>query len=445
MANYTGSTVLEILQNNNIPDDTHQFTAGGFNINSTNIKVKNFYSDQTVTPASVNTLFDDLTVDHQYTCVRIFHGNLTISGNYAMTPPRPVKGLFIYVKGKLTIQSGSRISMTGEGATGAGVDVYLATVSGTDVFVPANSVRYGTPTIATNQARSGNTPENAPNRETGGGGGGGASATGSGVTATGGAGSVGTSWSGGSGGGAAAIQGTGATSPSGAAGTSGGAGGNARTFTTVVTSRYAGGGAGNNGGAGREIISAISALGTAQSSLNGLIGTGGLLVVYTRLIENAIGNTAFSSKGLNGGGNQTAVSAGGGGSGGGSVNIFHMFERTNFTDVHIDVAGGNGGLSSTTASGGAGGAGSKTISALTPETLSLFVSGNYYFRYRQTSFNTYTWENVGSAQGSTTDQTEIFKMYGMSNFDVQTSISKSALQDLSGVDMSAVQIRSYFS
>jgi hypothetical protein len=443
MADFTGSNVYGILANNNIADGTHRFFANGVNLNTTNIVVKNFYGNQTLT--SAGSVFSDITTDDTLTCVRIFHGDLTING-FQLKPSNRVKGLFVYVKGKLTFGSGGSISMTGEGAAGTGANVYLATVGANNVFVPTN----GTSSAGAQSATGGTSPQNnignttsaAPGRETGGGGSGGAAATGNGITTASGSGSVGTSWSGGSGGGGAAVSQVSASITVG--GTAGGAGGSALVRTgTTVTSRYAGAGAGPAAGIARQAVSVANSSGTSVTS-GALIGggSGGLLVVYARVIDNTSANTAFSSQGEAGGGTSTSVSAGGGGGGGGSVNVFHMFSNSNFSTSSINVTGGAGGTSSTTATGGSGGEGSKNIDQIAAQRLSLFVQGGNFYRYLRDGVSSYSWINVGAASGSEAERQAIFQSSGIDDFDLN-QVTKAALNTLYNNNPTAVTIQTY--
>ncbi len=111
-----------------------------------------------------------------------------------------------------------------------------------------------------------------------------------------------------------------------------------------------GGGAGNPGGKG-------------YYASNGATGTGGLLIIYSKDLNN-MGN--ITSKGSNGG---AGTYAGGGASGGGSVNLFY---KNSFTKGTITATGGTGGNSSWPnngqSKGGNGGSGCITTGSIASDT-----------------------------------------------------------------------------
>lgn len=184
----------------------------------------------------------------------------------------------------------------------------------------------------------GNDGENGIERQTGGGGSGRASARATyyqklpslswilaTASASAGSGSIGTSYSGGTGGGGSARHGYGGNNYQDVSGVNGengnlngGAGGNGTE-----------GGTGNPGGTGE-----------------GLNGTGGLLILYTNVLNN---NGKITSKGSDSNG-------GGGASGGGSINIFY---QKIIKEGEINAEGGKG--KSEDKIGGNGGDGCVTL------------------------------------------------------------------------------------
>lgn len=83
---------------------------------------------------------------------------------------------------------------------------------------------------------------------------------------------------------------------------------------------FSGGGAGNKGGVGSEITGS-NLKGTSTTTYKGENGTGGLLIIYTKELQN---NGKIESNGCNGGhGMEYDHSTSGGSSGGGSINIFY--------------------------------------------------------------------------------------------------------------------------
>ena len=254
-----------------------------------------------------------------------YNGNLNINERRLITAQTRKKGMFVYVEGELT--NNGEISMTARGAKAEGQNVYLwKHDNGAYEYVPAEGGNGGESVRVTNGSINGNIGTNGTNRQTGGGGSGYAFAWGtynSGtmlgyvpVTSSSGVGTIGTSYSGGTGGGsgrAYAINGD----PVWYKGTSGlnngGTGGNGYY-----------GGTGNPGGRGYN------------DEYIGTTGTGGLLILYS----NILNNTGIISS------NGTDSNGYGGASGGGTINIFYnklTHEGTMKTTGGNGQNGGNGG------------------------------------------------------------------------------------------------------
>ncbi len=249
------------------------------------------------------------------------NGNLTVQEGKTLLPYGNKyggpKGMFVYCTETLT--NNGTISMTGRGAKAKGQDVYLwKNGNGNYEFVPATGITGGiggTGGIDKKyNGQSGSTPSNASSRMTGGGGGG----AGQYSEFKGGTGGTGTSYSGGTGGGGASEANAINGSDDGASGGSG-----VSKTTSLKVHVGAGGGAGNPGGNG------------SNDGIAGSNGTGGLLIIYSRIFDN---ESTISSNGASGG---SAYRAGGGGSGGGSINIFYREKKNKGT---IQVNGGAGGI-----------------------------------------------------------------------------------------------------
>ena len=303
------------------------------------------------------TLCNDTT--DSVMCIYKYNGNLTIGEGVELTPQVRKKGFVVYVKNTLT--NNGEISMTARGANAVGQDVLLYKNSDKSYeFVPKEggsgaagaTKEVGVKTIAGINGTDGS------GRQTGGGGSGAAiglynSTTKYTNSMTSGAGTAGTSYSGGTGGGGASCY-WGNCKPVSDATINGGKGGSG--FTTGETgswsglsNQYAGGGAGNPGGNGKISYDRKQ---TNDDRYNGLEGTGGLLIIYTKDLVN---NTSITSNGVSGG----AGYAGGGSSGGGSVNIFYS---GNITLGTIDVTGGT--AAGVSKKGGIGGSGTYTVCSI---------------------------------------------------------------------------------
>lgn len=250
--------------------------------------------------------------------------------------------MIIYVAG--TLINNGKISMTARGASAVGQDVYLYN----DEYVPAIGSNGGK---GVKGQVNGNVGINGTKRSTGGGGAGASMR----ANTTGGNGGSGTSYSGGTGGGgASSALDTGMAGYSGS--NTGGAGGVALGRRTSSTMYAASGGVGNPSGKDAAPNSGANITVTGNVNSNSPSGTGGLLVIFTSVLENhgtiesnGIGSTY--PKGYNNG-----VACSGGSSGGGSINIFlsNCISKGTLTatggksTIVSGCTGGNGGNGSIT-------------------------------------------------------------------------------------------------
>lgn len=245
-------------------------------------------------------------------CMVRFKGNTTLNGFHTTTTRK--KGFVIYVDGDLTINNGSGISMTARGAKAVGQNLYLITGENVGASGGAGGIgvanNSGTHSQYLPPSHSMWNPNQGGDGINGATGGGAAGSTSNynGLTARGGNGSAGTSYSGGSGGGAATARSC--NTIAGNAEPNGGAGGSPAGCWDWV----AYGGAGNNGGT----IRPSNAGGGYE--VNGSNGTGGLIILYVNgnLILN--GTAYIESNGT--------ASGNGGSSGAGSVNVFYTGTST---------------------------------------------------------------------------------------------------------------------
>jgi hypothetical protein len=440
MANYTGSTIFDILTSQYVPTtasgqtDTFRTTAGGSNTDIANVKIKAIYGNYNYNASVQATLFDDITANDTFMCVRIFHGDLTVSDTFT-TPSHHLRGLFVVVKGNLTINSGAKIDMTARGANATGENVYFATNNLTAQLIPATGASGATARTATSTTTLASTvgtqPTAATARRTGGGGSGAAVAsTGSGSsTATSGAGAAGTSYSGGAGGGGCALaNAVSASAGSGAA--NGGAGGDGRAQNVSTGNRSAGGGAGNNGGNGKRLVSATG-IGGNWAANNGSDGTGGLLILIA--LNNCSGTGTIESRGSKGGEASDQVGATGGGSGGGSINVLSR-KACNYTLNATGVPSSSG---TNIIQGGTGGNGFAEIETYTTATRqSLFKRGSTYHYY---NFSSSSWIQVTDSG----TEAELVQLRGM--FDGELSqIDRAKLVSLYGAsNMSTVTLKTH--
>ena len=284
-----------------------------------------------------------------------YNKNLNIEENATITPTGTSetineathlctkKGMFIYCAETLT--NNGEITMTAKGTVNQeGENVYLyKNEDNTYEYVPAIGANGGS---SVSHAKPGINGQSGTSRKTGGGGSGAG-----GYCGTAGAGGNGTSYSGGAGGGGAAGNASNQWGTGTAGSSIGGPGGNAGLGGSF--SRSAGGGAGNPGGINKSI--------SQNYMVDAENGTGGLLIIYTNIINN---NKTISSKGSNGGFGSDAP---GGGSGAGSINIFY---KTSIERGTITANGGSKGSAPhyTSYQAANGGAGSITITNIIPMT-----------------------------------------------------------------------------
>lgn len=263
--------------------------------------------------------------------------NLTINSGCTLSVSNMCQGLWIRVRGVLTLNGAISMSNKGCYISGGGSDLYLCY---SDIKVPAVGAAGG----ATNAGVGGTGTDG----KCGGGGGG--------YGGTGGVGSAGFVGGGGTGG-SGNISGYcgGYIAVAGEAGQSYGLrGGNGKSVTNMNGS---GRNCSSGGGAG-GVTAGTSGGGSATA---GSIGSGGILVVMANQI---VGSGSLLSKGANGGkgyreiiDDYTSVAGGGGGgSGGGSITLFYYSMSGTPT---FNASGGVGVAAvNNVPGGGAGGAGS---------------------------------------------------------------------------------------
>lgn len=337
MQTYYAKTLYELLKQN-ISDGIYIYHCTTNNI-EIEFQIIN-YNDNVVL-SNTNTTFGNTTADSQMLILK-FHKNLTINSGITLIPQVRKKGMIIYVAG--TLINNGKISMTARGASAVGQDVYLYN----DEYVPAIGSNGGK---GVKGQVNGNVGINGTKRSTGGGGAGASMR----ANTTGGNGGSGTSYSGGTGGGgASSALDTGMAGYSGS--NTGGAGGVALGRRTSSTMYAASGGVGNPSGKDAAPNSGANITVTGNVNSNSPSGTGGLLVIFTSVLENhgtiesnGIGSTY--PKGYNNG-----VACSGGSSGGGSINIFlsNCISKGTLTatggksTIVSGCTGGNGGNGSIT-------------------------------------------------------------------------------------------------
>lgn len=341
MQTYYAKTLYELLKQN-ISDGIYIYHCTTNNIE---IKFQIINYNDNVVLSNTNTTFGNTTADSQMLILK-FHKNLTINSGITLIPQVRKKGMIIYVAG--TLINNGKISMAARGASAEGQDVYLYN----DEYVPAIGSNGGK---GVKGQVNGNAGINGTNRSTGGGGAGASMRK----NTTGGSGGSGTSYSGGTGGGevSSALD-KGMVGYSGS--NTGGAGGVALGRRTSSTMYTASGGVGNPSGKDAAPISGANVTVTGNVTSNSPNGTGGLLVIFTSVLENngiiesnGIGSTY--PKGYNNG-----VACSGGSSGGGSINIF----STNcISEGTLTATGGKSTIVSG-CTGGNGGNGSITLTEL---------------------------------------------------------------------------------
>lgn len=276
------------------------------------------------------------------------YNNLTLD-DFTLTPTQRCKGMFIEVRGDLTLRNNSSIQMTARGANAPGDEIGLdyayryVAINPTrfDSFSHRISAYGGSGGSSVFATGSGNIGDSGILGACGGGGSGSCYEA-NGGSGRGGGGNAGTSYSGGSGGGGCYAYGKQRFAGHGVA--DGGAGGDGTTNSSA--SNGSGAGAGNPAGNDAGTVSVI-----AES------GTGGLLVLFVHgniYIDETSGIYANGSTG----GSGTGLGGSGGGSGGGAIHIFHhgTFDNTD----RVEALGGAGG-STVHRHGGSGGNGTVNI------------------------------------------------------------------------------------
>lgn len=337
MQTYYATTLYDLLKQN-ISDGVYIYHCTTNNI-EIEFQIIN-YNDNVIL-SNTSTTFGNAIADSQMLILK-FHKSLTINSGITLIPQVRKKGMVIYVAG--TLINNGKISMTARGASATGQDVYLYN----DEYVPAIGGNGGK---GIKGQVNGNVGINGTKRSTGGGGAGASMR----ANTTGGNGGSGTSYSGGTGGGgASSALDTGMAGYSGS--NTGGAGGVALGRRTSSTMYAASGGVGNPSGKDAAPNSGANITVTGNVNSNSPSGTGGLLVIFTSVLENhgtiesnGIGSTY--PKGYNNG-----VACSGGSSGGGSINIFlsNCISKGTLTatggksTIVSGCTGGNGGNGSIT-------------------------------------------------------------------------------------------------
>ena len=319
-----GESIIACVRNNNIKSGNYTLK-----VNGEEYPAEIYNYDENVNYIT-NKNMGTSEEDNRMLIVK-YNGNLNINEGRLITAQTRKKGMFIYVAGEL-INNGE-ISMTARGAKAEGQNVYLwKHDNGVYEYVPAVGAEGGSSVSVQVIHYGGGSAYDSKNgingidgnkRMTAGGGSGYASANlvrGGNRTAISGSGGQGTSYSGGTGGGCAVngyrwlgwgyeeIVYEGKPGEE-----NGGTGGNGYY-----------GGTGNSGGIGYN------------DEYNGTTGTGGLLILYS----NILNNTGIISS------NGTDSNGYGGASGGGTINIFYnklTHEGTMKTTGGNGQNGGNGG------------------------------------------------------------------------------------------------------
>ncbi len=278
--------------------------------------------------------------------------NLTINSGCTLSVSKMCKGLWIRVRGTLTLNGAISMSNKGCYIAGGGDDLYLCY---SDIKVPAVGAAGGAPNTADRGV--GNAGVAGTDGKCGGGGAGGTTKIVNGYIAYGGSGAAGGIFGGGCGAGGGAIasleNNNRANGEAGQAyGLRGGNGAHAQDYYSPDSVNGEGG-----GGAG-GVTGGLKGGGLAT---DGSVGSGGILVVMANQI---VGSGQLLAKGANGGigqaggseGRSSFGAGGGGGSGGGSITLFY-YSIISGTLV-FNASGGLGGAGSSGGAGGAGGAGS---------------------------------------------------------------------------------------
>lgn len=275
----------------------------------------------------------------------IIGGHITIDSDVIFTPPYRCKGMIIYCN---VLSNNGNISMKARGAKGNGNDLYLCKINDQYQIVPKDGALGAdsqTDTAKWEGPWAMGPGHNGTGRQTGGGANG-ASGHGNGdhwSTTIHEGGGQGTSYSGGAGSGGCDLNHPGTfTIPKPDPGTGAGTNGYGARWSSSWYNRNAGGGAGNPGGRGRYASG-------WSTDLDGESGTGGLLIIYSSIIN---GNGLYTADGSQGGGGNK----GGGGSGGGSINIFTGQNIVTQLQLVSSVKGGT-----SKSNGGTGGDGTLSI------------------------------------------------------------------------------------
>ncbi len=360
-----GNYIFRVTGNNGTADETIDYPVELINVSGNthytiNDGVQTLDEDGNVTGTTIS--LGDETTDHKMLVVK-YNGNLTIDEGVKVTATNVEeltykKGMYLCVMGEL--QNNGEISMTARGTYNQqGENVYLwKNKDNSFEYIPAEGGPGGASKARSSRGTSaGDAGNDGIKRATGGGGSGTiifekTNSSGGSGTKRSGAGATGTSYSGGSGGGGLNAHQT-VTISAGSGAANGGAGGNgyAGRAKTSLPVRGAGGGAGNLGGLGKYTASGQTTGGN-NKAYNGENGTGGLLVIYSKALQN---NGKFTSNGSKGG----IGGAGGGSSGGGSINLFTI--RNNYSG-NISTGGGVSVQNS-----GKGGTGSKITMSTLPD------------------------------------------------------------------------------
>jgi hypothetical protein len=267
--------------------------------------------------------------------------NLTINSGCTLSVSNMCKGLWIRVRGTLTLNGAISMSNKGCYIAGGGSDLYLCY---SDIKVPAVGAAGGASVAG--YSLPGNAGAAGTDGKCGGGGSGGNWAQADTFVASG-AGAYGFVGGGGCGGsGSAGVNhyaGRKAGNPGKAYGEGGGDGVNSEM--------------GASGGGAGGVVGGIGGPGWEGSAENGGVGSGGILIIMANIVA---GTGSFLSKGAKGGNAYgtdygTSGGGGGGGSGGGSIVLFY---HTMLGTPTLNADGGLGGLGYHGGAGGPGGAGS---------------------------------------------------------------------------------------
>ena len=365
-------SIVQGVKDCDLADGNYTFRVTGNNGTTTETKdyaveLINYADDVTYSLADGETSktvsLGDTSTTYKMLVVK-YHKNLTIGAGVTLTATTVSnltykKGMYICVLGN-TVNNGS-ISMTARGTYNlSGENVYLWKNSNkTYEFVPAVGGTGGAAqsTSGSGACLNGRAGNAGIKRATGGGGTGGGRNWSSSIYIS--AGGNGTSYSGGSGSGAANSDGGGGwRAVSGAGSSVGGAGG----LGVVCSSNGSGYGQISIGGTGNP-SGGYQTYRESAVNYQAKWGTGGLLIVYTRalqnngnIVSNGVGSSTSSISNTNG-----RVDPGGS-SGGGSINIFAGRIENNST-----ISANGGAATALWTTGGAGGQGSTTLMELLPK------------------------------------------------------------------------------